>query len=94
MSSPPVETVIHSGHRSWRSMLDFHLGGIGLALVGGVIGKLVAGWGMAVAVFALVLLLLSLLIGFVRRCAKRYTISDRRLHIRHGSPAARERALR
>jgi uncharacterized membrane protein YdbT with pleckstrin-like domain len=64
-------------------MLDFHLGGLGLAVVGGVIGKLAAGWGVAIAVF-LGLLLISLLIGFVRRYATLYTISDRRLYVRHG----------
>jgi hypothetical protein len=49
-------------------MLDFHLGGIGLAVLGGVIGKLAASWGIAIAVF-LGILLISLLIGFVRRAA-------------------------
>jgi uncharacterized membrane protein YdbT with pleckstrin-like domain len=69
VSTPPPETVIYSGHPSWRSMLDFHLGGIG--------------WGIAIAVF-LGILLISLLVGFVRRAAISYTISDRRLYIRNG----------
>jgi uncharacterized membrane protein YdbT with pleckstrin-like domain len=77
------ETIIYSGHPSWRSMLDFHLGGLGLAVVAGVIGKFAAGWGVAIAAFAAILLI-SLLIGFVRRAATEYTISDRRLYIRHG----------
>jgi uncharacterized membrane protein YdbT with pleckstrin-like domain len=64
-------------------MLDFHLGGIGLAVLGGVIGKLAASWGIAIAVF-LGILLISLLIGFTRRAAIVYTISDRRLYIRRG----------
>lgn len=64
-------------------MLDLHLGGVGLAVLGGVIGKLAAGWGVAIAVF-LAIFLISLLIGFVRRAATLYTISDRRLYIRHG----------
>ncbi len=83
MSSQPAETVIYSGHPSWRSMFDFHLGGVGLAVAGGVIGKLAAGWGVAVAVF-LAIFLVSLLVGFVRRAAVHYTITDRRLYIRHG----------
>ena len=32
MSASPAETVIYSGHPSWRSTLDCHLGGIGLAV--------------------------------------------------------------
>jgi uncharacterized membrane protein YdbT with pleckstrin-like domain len=64
-------------------MFDFHLGGIGIAVIGGVIGKFAAGWGIAIAVF-LAILLISLLVGFVRRAAVLYTITDRRLYIRHG----------
>lgn len=83
MSASPVETVIYSGHPSWRSMLDFHLGGLLLAAVAGVIGKLAGGWGVGIAAFSGVLVL-SLLIGFVRRAATHYTITDRRLYIRRG----------
>ena len=83
MSTSPEELVIYSGHPSWRSMLDFHLGGLVLAAIAGVIGKLAAGWGIAIAAFAAVLLL-SLLIGAVRRASTVYTITDRRLSIRRG----------
>jgi uncharacterized membrane protein YdbT with pleckstrin-like domain len=64
-------------------MLDFHLGAVVVAAIGGVIGKLASGWGIAIAVFAGILVL-SLLIGFVRRAATHYTITDRRLYIRRG----------
>lgn len=78
------ETVIYSGHPSWRSMLDFHLAGLLLAAAGGAITRLASSnWGYAVAAFAAILAL-SLLIGFVRRVATHYTITDRRLHIRRG----------
>jgi uncharacterized membrane protein YdbT with pleckstrin-like domain len=84
MSATRPETVIYSGHPSWRSMLDFHLAGLLLAVAAGAIGHFAAGgWGIAVAAFAVVLAL-SLLIGFVRRLATHYTITDRRLHIRSG----------
>jgi len=84
MSTPRPETVIYTGHPSWRSMLDFHLAGLVLAALGGVIARLVSSnWGIAVAVFAAILAL-SLLVGFIRRVATRYTITDRRLHIRRG----------
>jgi uncharacterized membrane protein YdbT with pleckstrin-like domain len=78
------ETEIYSGHPSWRSMLDFHLAGLVIAAAGGAIARLATSkWGLAVAVFAAILAL-SLLIGFIRRLATHYTITDRRLHIRTG----------
>jgi uncharacterized membrane protein YdbT with pleckstrin-like domain len=64
-------------------MLDFHLAGLLLAVVGGLIGKLASGWGIAIAAFAAILAL-SVLVGYVRRLATHYTITDRRLHIRRG----------
>jgi len=84
MSSSSPETVIYSGHPSWRSMLDFHLVGLVIAAAGGAIARLAtSNWGYAVAVFAAILAL-SLLMGFIRRLATHYTITDRRLHIRTG----------
>jgi uncharacterized membrane protein YdbT with pleckstrin-like domain len=64
-------------------MLDFHLVGLIAAAAAGAIGKLVSGWGIAVAAFAAVLAL-SILVGFIRRVSTHYTVSDRRLHIRRG----------
>jgi len=84
MSAAVPETVIYSGHPSWRSMLDFHLAGLFGALAGGAIARLVSSnWGYAVAAFAAILAI-SLLIGLIRRVSTRYTITDRRLHIRRG----------
>src|SRR5579862_1356634 len=64
-------------------MLDFHLVGLLAAAAAGAIGKLVSGWGIAVAAFAAVLAL-SILVGFIRRFSIHYTVTDRRLHIRRG----------
>jgi uncharacterized membrane protein YdbT with pleckstrin-like domain len=84
VSASEAETVIYSGHPSWRSMLDFHLAGLVVAAAAGAIARLAtSNWGYAVAAFAAVLAL-SLLIGFIRRVATHYTITDRRLHIRTG----------
>jgi len=84
MSQASGETVLYSGHPSWRSMLDFHLAGLVVAAAGGAIARLAtSNWGYAIAVFA-ALLAISLLIGFIRRVATHYTITDRRLHIRRG----------
>jgi uncharacterized membrane protein YdbT with pleckstrin-like domain len=84
MAATAPETVIYSGHPSWRSMLDFHLAGLFGALAGGAIARLATkNWGIAIAVFAAILAC-SLLIGLIRRVSTRYEITDRRLHIRRG----------
>jgi hypothetical protein len=84
MNASVPEAVIYSGHPSWRSMLDFHLAGLIAAAAGGAIARLATkNWGLAIAVFAGILAL-SVLIGFIRRVATHYTITDRRLHIRRG----------
>jgi uncharacterized membrane protein YdbT with pleckstrin-like domain len=84
MNALRTETVIYSGHPSWRSMLDFHAGGVVLAAAGGTIAGLVtSNWGDAVAAFA-VILALSLVAGLLRRVATSYTITDRHLHISRG----------
>ncbi|HEX4107134.1 MAG TPA: PH domain-containing protein [Solirubrobacteraceae bacterium] len=81
--------VIYSGHPSWRSMLDVHLGGLLLAVVAGVIGDLVKDVGIGIAAFAVVFLL-TLGIGYLRRMATLYTVTDRHLHIRQGILTRRE----
>jgi uncharacterized membrane protein YdbT with pleckstrin-like domain len=84
MDASAPETVIYSGHPSWRSMLDFHLAGLVAAVAAGAIARLASkNWGIAVAAFAAALAL-SLVIGLIRRVSTRYTITDRRLHIRRG----------
>lgn len=83
MSAQQGESIIYKGHPSWRSMLDFHLAGLVLAALGGVIAKLVSSWGIAAAVFAGILLL-SVAVGAIRRSAIQYAITDRRLYIRRG----------
>jgi uncharacterized membrane protein YdbT with pleckstrin-like domain len=83
MDLQPGEAIIYKGHPSWRSMLDFHLAGLVLAALGGLIAKLVASWAIAGAVFGAILVL-SLIIGAIRRASTQYTVSDRRLYIRRG----------
>jgi uncharacterized membrane protein YdbT with pleckstrin-like domain len=78
------EQVIFEGHPSWRAILGFYLKGIVIAAVVGVIAKLFgAGEG---TVFFIVHAKnpLTLLIGFVKRVATTYTITDRRLNIKRG----------
>lgn len=87
---PPVtinlsdgETIIFQGHPSWRAILGFYLKGLAIAIVLGVIAKLV---GSTADVFIVVIVVLGLtvLAGFLKRWATTYTITTRRLNIKRG----------
>jgi uncharacterized membrane protein YdbT with pleckstrin-like domain len=77
------EQVIFEGHPSWRAILGFYLKGILVAVVLGVIAKLVDGNGSAFLVI-LVVIAITVLAGFVKRVATTYTITNRRLNIKRG----------
>jgi uncharacterized membrane protein YdbT with pleckstrin-like domain len=77
------ETVIYEGRPSWRSILSFYITGLIAVIVLGAIGLVASstgvGVGVAVAVFVVVLI-----VGWVKRLATRYAITDRRLRIQRG----------
>jgi uncharacterized membrane protein YdbT with pleckstrin-like domain len=86
----PGEQILYEGHPSWRAILDFYAKGI---LATAVICLLVAlGTGTIgdetdkglVTIIALVGVALTILIGFIKRVATSYTITNRRLHIKRG----------
>jgi uncharacterized membrane protein YdbT with pleckstrin-like domain len=86
----PGEQVFFHGHPSWRSMLAFYLRGLLVAVLAGVIAGIVTrissggvevGW---VAVAVLIVFLVVLAWGLIRRIATTYTITNRRLTIRSG----------
>jgi uncharacterized membrane protein YdbT with pleckstrin-like domain len=77
------ETVIFEGHPSWRAILGFYLKGIVVAAILGFTAKLVSGNGTAFLV-VLVVIALTVVIGFVKRVATTYTITNRRLNIKRG----------
>jgi uncharacterized membrane protein YdbT with pleckstrin-like domain len=79
----PGEQVIFQGHPSWRAILGFYLKGIVVAVILGVIAKLVDGYGTAFLVI-LVVIGITVLAGFVKRVATTYTITNRRLNIKRG----------
>ena len=79
----PGEQVIFEGHPSWRAILGFYLKGLLFAVILGVIAKLVDGNATTVIV-VIVVLALTVLIGFVKRVATTYTITNRRLNIKRG----------
>jgi uncharacterized membrane protein YdbT with pleckstrin-like domain len=77
------EHVLFEGHPSWRAILGFYLKGVLVAVVLGFIANLIDG-GASAFIVILVVLALTLVIGFVKRVATTYTITDRRLNIKRG----------
>ncbi len=80
----PGEQVIFQGHPSWRAILGFYLKGILVAAIVGVIARLLDASSSTVFLIVLVIIGLTVLIGFVKRVATTYTITDRRLNIKRG----------
>jgi membrane protein YdbS with pleckstrin-like domain len=78
------EQVIFEGHPSWRAILGFYLKGIAIAAIVGVIAKLVGASSATVFLIVLVIVALTVLIGFVKRVATTYRITNRRLNIKRG----------
>ena len=86
----PGERVIFEGHPSWRAILGFYLKGLVFAVGAGILVALVTritgdDVDKSVVFFVvLVVLALTVLIGFLKLVSTTYTISDRRLHIKRG----------
>lgn len=80
----PGEQVIFEGHPSWRAILGFYLKGVLIAAIVGVVAKLVGASDAAVFLAVLAIVALTVLIGFVKRVATTYTITNRRLNIKRG----------
>ncbi len=80
----PGEQIIFQGHPSWRSILAFYLKGLLIAIVIALVVKLLGEGFLTVFVILLVVLGLTVVIGFVRRMATVYTITNRRLNIKRG----------
>jgi uncharacterized membrane protein YdbT with pleckstrin-like domain len=80
----PNEQLIFQGHPSWRAILGFYLKGILVAAIVGVIAKLLSAGSGTVFLIVLVVIGLTVLIGFVKRVATTYTITNRRLNIKRG----------
>lgn len=80
----PGERVIFQGHPSWRAILGFYLKGVLIAAIAGTIAKLFSAGAGTVFLIVLLVLALTVLIGFVMRVSTTYTITDRRLNIKRG----------
>lgn len=78
------ENELYEGRPSWRALMSFYAGGVGLAVVVLLILGLLAGeWGLAAAIAA-ALVVLTLVIGYLRRVSTKYLITNQRLRISRG----------
>src|ERR671916_1520000 len=78
------ETELYAGRPSWRALMSFYAGGIGLAVLVLVILGLLAGeWPLAAGI-AGALVVLTLVIGYLRRVSTKYLITNQRLRISRG----------
>ena len=83
MDLHPGEEIVFEGHPSWRSVLQFYIGGLVLVAVAAAVGALASGTGIAILAGAVVLALV-VLAGLIKRMSTRYVITTERLHIRRG----------
>jgi uncharacterized membrane protein YdbT with pleckstrin-like domain len=78
------ERALYEGRPSWRALMTFYVGGIGLAaVVVVVLGILADNMGTAIAI-AVVIVGLTLVVGFVRRVGTKYLLTTQRLRISRG----------
>jgi membrane protein YdbS with pleckstrin-like domain len=78
------ESELYAGRPSWRALMSFYVGGIGVAvLVLVIVGLLVGEWALAAAIAA-ALAVLTLLVGYFRRVSTKYLITTQRLRISRG----------
>jgi uncharacterized membrane protein YdbT with pleckstrin-like domain len=79
------EKVLYQGHPSWRAILGFYLKGLAVGAAAGVLATLLndGDAGLGVVLFV-VIAAITILVGFIRRVATVYTITDRRLNIKIG----------
>jgi uncharacterized membrane protein YdbT with pleckstrin-like domain len=80
----PGEQIIFQGHPSWRSILAFYLKGLLIGVIIAVIAALIGDGFLMPFVIVLAALAITVLIGFIRRVATVYTITNRRLNIKRG----------
>ncbi len=90
MDPEPGEEIFFHGHPSWRSLALFYAKGLVAALVAGIIAGVVtrisqhhvqAGW---VTVAVVVVFLVLVIVGQIRRIETTYSITNQRLTIQTG----------
>jgi uncharacterized membrane protein YdbT with pleckstrin-like domain len=85
MDLHPGEHVIYEGHPSWRSTFSFYVVGLLIAIGAGVIGYFAADESVPLAAaIGIGIFVIVLIVGWLRRVATRYLITNKRLSIRRG----------
>jgi uncharacterized membrane protein YdbT with pleckstrin-like domain len=87
------EEIIFEGHPSWRSTLAFYIQTLLAVLVIGAIVGLITEWTIS-AVVAVGGAALVVLVGFIKRVATVYTITNQRLRIKRGIVARKVQQTR
>jgi uncharacterized membrane protein YdbT with pleckstrin-like domain len=93
MDLHPGEDVVFEGHPSWRAVLSFYIGLVVAAAVIAVIVALIASTFVGVLV-GVVIFALGLVVGFFKRMATTYLVTNQRLYIRRGILSKREQQTR
>ena len=83
MDLHPGEQTVFEGHPSWRGLLSFYITGVVGALAVAVVVGLIGDTQLGVLV-GVVLVAGVLVVGFVRRVATVYVVTNQRLYIRRG----------
>jgi uncharacterized membrane protein YdbT with pleckstrin-like domain len=85
MDLHPGEHVIYEGHPSWRSTFGFYVLGLLGSVALGALGYFAFDESVGLAgAIGVGVFLIVLLVGWPRRVATRYLITNKRLTIRHG----------
>src|SRR3954447_15434601 len=88
------ENVIYQGHPSWRAILGFYLKGVAVGAAAGVLAAVInEGAGLGIVTFAIIAAT-TIVVGFIKRVATVYTITDRRLNIKIGIVARKVQETR
>jgi uncharacterized membrane protein YdbT with pleckstrin-like domain len=78
------EKVIYQGHPSWRAIVGFYLKGFAVGAAAGALAALInEGVGLGIVTFVIIAAI-TIVVGFIKRVATIYTITDRRLNIKVG----------
>ena len=93
MDMHPGEEVVFEGHPSWRGLLSFYIGAVVAAAVIALIVALITSTVTGVLV-GVVVFVLALVVGFVKRMATTYLVTNQRLYIRRGILSKAEQQTR
>jgi uncharacterized membrane protein YdbT with pleckstrin-like domain len=96
MTTPEGETVVWQGHPSWKSMLLFYIKWTVASLIPVAVWVVlrVSGTHVSATIFfavTVVAILLTYVVGWIKRATTRYMVTNRRISIRTGIAARNER---